>query len=469
MTKEIKADTQEIRTDTTAIKADTAQILAEIARLQQQLPQDPSLQNTSGFMLERYLDNLTTYAVCDSFPDDLETASISFNDGEGEAAAESPNQGNQRTMEDETTPEAIATALWGTFKGRPVKEKTPKNQTTIRTSKSTESMSILEEFRRSKFGPPNFHLDEILSESHNKGPSVEPNQTFRLWEPAPIAEEFSTSELGLPSFNTDASTIIDFAAGTGWSAPQMRPPSPLEADLVPPVRPPNPSQAGPTARPYVPDEAFERPRRPPALFVDGVQLFNRNFVLDVPVSKGILDQVLHIEPPGRDEFTHVRYSALTCQPSEFVFKRFLLRTCLFAKPRKTEIFFAISIPPDLKRETMALALTLMSVIRSVHHLMNEDNELSMWDKDPWKRIVVGIISNGLISNNTRVMLQEMGACLDWNADVKMKIRVQDGDGTIYNRFPRTINGQPVRAHLYEVCLSFSIYVSTNSFISTLLN
>jgi hypothetical protein len=70
LTREIKADTQEILNDTSAIKQDTAQILAEIARLQEQLPRDVN-QRSSGFMLERYLDNLTSYAetVCDPFLD----------------------------------------------------------------------------------------------------------------------------------------------------------------------------------------------------------------------------------------------------------------------------------------------------------------------------------------------------------------------------------------------------------------
>jgi hypothetical protein len=70
LTREIKADTQEILNDTSAIKQDTAQILAEIARLQEQLPRDMD-QRSSGFMLERYLDNLTSYAetVCDPFLD----------------------------------------------------------------------------------------------------------------------------------------------------------------------------------------------------------------------------------------------------------------------------------------------------------------------------------------------------------------------------------------------------------------
>ncbi|KAF8849320.1 WD40 repeat-like protein [Acephala macrosclerotiorum] len=73
LTREIKADTQELLCDTSAIKIDTTQILAEIARLQEQLPRDPN-QRSAGFMLERYLDNLTSYAetVCDPFLEDLD-------------------------------------------------------------------------------------------------------------------------------------------------------------------------------------------------------------------------------------------------------------------------------------------------------------------------------------------------------------------------------------------------------------
>ncbi|KAN0091936.1 hypothetical protein V8E51_017783 [Hyaloscypha variabilis] len=70
LAREIKADTQEILNDTSAIKQDTAQILAEIARLQEQLPRGEN-RRSAGFMLERYLDNLTSYAetVFDPFLD----------------------------------------------------------------------------------------------------------------------------------------------------------------------------------------------------------------------------------------------------------------------------------------------------------------------------------------------------------------------------------------------------------------
>jgi hypothetical protein len=74
ITKKIEANTQEIRTDTLAIKQDTAQILCKISRLQEQLPRDVNLYNTSGFMLEKYLEGLTSYAesVCDTYSDFIE-------------------------------------------------------------------------------------------------------------------------------------------------------------------------------------------------------------------------------------------------------------------------------------------------------------------------------------------------------------------------------------------------------------
>jgi hypothetical protein len=46
----------------TEIKGNTELILAEIARFQQQLLRDVERHHTSGCMLERYLDNLTSYA-----------------------------------------------------------------------------------------------------------------------------------------------------------------------------------------------------------------------------------------------------------------------------------------------------------------------------------------------------------------------------------------------------------------------
>jgi hypothetical protein len=99
-----------------------------------------------------------------------------------------------------------------------------------------------------------------------------------------------------------------------------------------------------------------------------VKLFKGNLVLDCPVPTRILYGVPHGTPPIRDEFTHVRYSALTCHPSEFSDSKFVLRPSLFAKPRSTEILIVISISEnDLNSpaKQAAFARTLRSAIQIV--------------------------------------------------------------------------------------------------------
>lgn len=62
--REIKTDTGAIREENAEIKQDTEQILIEIAKLQARLPQSEVRGGIegSGFMLQRFLDNLTSYA-----------------------------------------------------------------------------------------------------------------------------------------------------------------------------------------------------------------------------------------------------------------------------------------------------------------------------------------------------------------------------------------------------------------------
>ena len=67
--------------------------------------------------------------------------------------------------------------------------------------------------------------------------------------------------------------------------------------------------------------------------VKEVQLVNGNLVLDCPVPPKLLNQFPHAETLDRNEFTHMRYSAATCDPSEFFEQRFTLRQRLFSKAR----------------------------------------------------------------------------------------------------------------------------------------
>lgn len=162
--------------------------------------------------------------------------------------------------------------------------------------------------------------------------------------------------------------------------------------------------------------------------VKEVQLFNGNLVLDCPVPPRLLNQVQHAEPPERDEFTHMRYSAATCDPSEFFDKRFTLRQRLFAKPRHTELFIVVTM---YNEEDELFARTMMGVIKNIEY-MNSRTSSKTWGKEAWKKIVVCVVSDGRakINPRTRAVLAAMGV-------------YQDGIAK------QQVNGEDVTAHIYE--------------------
>jgi chitin synthase len=115
--------------------------------------------------------------------------------------------------------------------------------------------------------------------------------------------------------------------------------------------------------------------------VKEVQLFNGNLVLDCPVPPRLLNQIQHAQPPERDEFTHMRYSAATCDPSEFYDKRFTLRQRLFAKPRHTELFIVVTM---YNEEDELFARTMIGVIKNIEY-MNSRTSSKTWGKEAWKK------------------------------------------------------------------------------------
>ncbi|RWQ96216.1 chitin synthase A [Paecilomyces variotii] len=162
--------------------------------------------------------------------------------------------------------------------------------------------------------------------------------------------------------------------------------------------------------------------------VKEVQLFNGNLVLDCPVPPKLLSQVPHAEPPGRDEFTHMRYSAATCDPADFYNERFTLRQKLFAKPRHTELFIAVTM---YNEDDFLFARTMVGVFKNIEYMCSRNNSKT-WGKEAWKKIVVCVISDGRakINPRTRAVLAGLGV-------------YQDGIAK------QQVNGKDVTAHLYE--------------------
>lgn len=182
------------------------------------------------------------------------------------------------------------------------------------------------------------------------------------------------------------------------------------------------------------DEPSHQPTPPPQTTirrwktVKEVQLYNGNLVLDCPIPPRLLSQVPHAQAPDRDEFTHMRYSAATCDPKDFYNERFTLRQRLFAKPRQTELFIVVTM---YNEDDFLFARTMIGVFKNIDYMCNRSTSKT-WGKDAWKKIVVCVVSDGRakINERTKAVLAGLGV-------------YQDGIAK------QQVNGKDVTAHIYE--------------------
>ncbi|CAM1500607.1 Fc.00g097690.m01.CDS01 [Cosmosporella sp. VM-42] len=194
------------------------------------------------------------------------------------------------------------------------------------------------------------------------------------------------------------------------------------------------------ARPMLPHQESDAPSEPyhdqpqqPAAgggikrwkTVKQVLLYRGNLVLDCPVPPVLLQQNPHGE---RDEFTHMRYSAATCDPKNFYDENFTLRQKLFSKPRHTELFIVVTM---YNEDDVLFARTMMGVFKNIEYMCNRPNSKT-WGKDAWKKIVVCVVSDGRakINPRTKALLAGMGV-------------YQEGIAK------QQVNGKDVTSHIYE--------------------
>jgi len=150
--------------------------------------------------------------------------------------------------------------------------------------------------------------------------------------------------------------------------------------------------------------------------------------------------------------------------SDFHPPDYVLRPILFSKPRETELLLSISIPNmgALGSETSAkqaasFGRTMRSVVQTMQHLSDENNfrEQPPWGKDSWKRVVVLVVTDGVVvGDDTLSVLKKMGVYFQ-RGDFKVIPRDGETEYPVYddgNSSPLLIKGKLVRARIYEVCL-----------------
>ncbi|KAJ3293691.1 Chitin synthase, class 1 [Borealophlyctis nickersoniae] len=147
-----------------------------------------------------------------------------------------------------------------------------------------------------------------------------------------------------------------------------------------------------------------------------------NFVVDVPVSKRVLQNVRYTQG---EEFTHMRYTACTVGANEFP-DHYTLRQ-RHAK-RLTKVALVMTM---YNEDDELFTKSMLAAMKNIAYLCSDVCPYG-WGPDGWKNFVVVIVSDGRAKINPRVLtvLGVMGVYAD-------------------NLAKASVNGKDVTAHIFE--------------------
>ncbi|KIY66737.1 glycosyltransferase family 2 protein [Cylindrobasidium torrendii FP15055 ss-10] len=176
------------------------------------------------------------------------------------------------------------------------------------------------------------------------------------------------------------------------------------------------------------------PQRVPRRYktVKRVQLRQGHYVMEAEVPPKLLD----LCPNKVDrEFTHTRYTAVTCDPNDFQAEGFGLRQLEYTPGRRTELFIVMTM---YNEDEELFCRTMDGVMKNVAHLCSRTRSKT-WGKDGWKKVVVCIVSDGRQKINSRTLsvLAAMGV-------------YQEGIAK------NALNNVPVTAHVFEFTTQVSV-------------
>lgn len=186
---------------------------------------------------------------------------------------------------------------------------------------------------------------------------------------------------------------------------------------------------------YGPAPATAQPRRgarEAVMTTKEVRLINGELILECKIPT-----ILYSFLPRRDdvEFTHMRYTAVTCDPDDFVDRGYKLRQNIGTTTRETELFICITM---YNEHEIDFTRTMHGVMRNISHFCSRTRSRT-WGKDGWQKIVVCIISDGRQKVHPRTLdaLAAMG-CFQ--------------KGIAKNH----VNQREVTAHVYEYTTQVSL-------------
>ncbi|KAJ2905452.1 hypothetical protein MKZ38_005328 [Zalerion maritima] len=172
--------------------------------------------------------------------------------------------------------------------------------------------------------------------------------------------------------------------------------------------------------------------RAPQMSRREVVLINGELVLECKIPT-----ILYSFLPRRDEveFTHMRYTAVTCDPDDFVERGYKLRQNIGKTARETELFICITM---YNENEIDFTRTMHAVMKNISHFCGRKKSRT-WGETGWQKIVVCIVSDGRekIHQRTLDALAAMGV-------------YQHGIAKNY------VNSKAVQAHVYEYTTQVSL-------------
>lgn len=163
-----------------------------------------------------------------------------------------------------------------------------------------------------------------------------------------------------------------------------------------------------------------------------VRLINGELILECKIPT-----ILHSFLPRRDEreFTHMRYTAVTCDPDDFTLQGYKLRQNIGSTMRETELFICVTM---YNESEIDFTRTMHGIMRNITHFCSRERSRT-WGKDGWQKIVVCIMADGRRKVHPRTL----------NALAAMGV-YQDGIAK------NIVNQKEVTAHVYEYTTQVSL-------------
>ena len=131
----------------------------------------------------------------------------------------------------------------------------------------------------------------------------------------------------------------------------------------------------------------------------------------------------------------MRYTAVTCDPDDFVSKGYKLRQNIGSTSRETELFICVTM---YNENEIDFTRTMHAVMKNVSHFCSRSKSRT-WGENGWQKIVVCIVADGRTKVHPRTLdaLAAMGV-------------YQDGIAK------NLVNQKEVQAHVYEYTTQVSL-------------